>query len=81
MARHKQTAPLRREPSDFENVNGHTSISDDQHTDGSLTNGVVVESAIAVVKEAAREPPKTKSQEQAGFTQLVICVAGIYLSL
>lgn len=81
MARHKQTAPLRREPSDFENVNGHISISEHKHTSGSSTNSVVVESAIAVVKEAAREPPKTQSQEQAGFTQLIICVAGIYISL
>lgn len=81
MARHKQTAPLRREPSDFESVNGHALSSDDKSVNGTSSNGAIVNSAVAVVKEAAREPPKSQSQEQAGLTQLIICVVGIYVSL
>ena len=76
MARQKQAAPLRREPSDFESMNGHTSSHDQRSVNSLIANG-----AVAVVKEAAREPPKSASQEQAGLIQLTICVAGIYASL
>ena len=76
MARHKQAAPLRREPSDFENIHRDTS-SNAQKTVGER----IVNSAAAVVEDAAREPPKTTSQAQAGLFQLVICVGGIYASL
>ena len=81
MARHKQAAPLRREPSDFESMNGHSSSSDYKNASGTFTNGTITNGAVALVKEAAREPPKTQSQEQAGLTQLIICVVGIYVSL
>ncbi len=81
MARHKQATPLRREPSEFENVNGHGSSSDYKSANGKHANGTIMDSAVAVVNEAAREPPESQSQEQAGFTQLIICVAGIYVSL
>ena len=76
MARHKQVAPLRREPSDFENMNGHAPDKK-QETVGEL----VVNGAATVVKDAAREPPKSTSEVQAGLVQLVICVGGIYASL
>ena len=76
MARQKQAAPLRREPSDFENMNGHSSSSDYKMANGKIANGVV-----SAVSEAAREPPATESQKQAGLTQLVICIAGIYATL
>ena len=76
MARQKQAAPLRREPSDFESMNGHTSTADHRQANGFLADG-----AAAVVKKAAREPPESASQEQTGLLQLVICVAGIYASL
>lgn len=81
MARHKQAAPLRREPSDFETMNGHTSGSDNKNANGILADGTLMDSAAAVVNDAARRPPKSQPQEQAGLTQLIICVGGIYVSL
>ena len=76
MARQKQAAPLRREPSDFKSVMRHASkgkvdVGDDK----------TVHNAVAAVKEVNRESPKSVLQEQAGVTQLLVCVAGIYMSL
>ncbi len=76
MARHKQVAPLRREPSDFENIHGQASGNDSRSVGESIMDG-----AATVVKDASREPPESAPQAQAGLIQLVICVGGIYASL
>ena len=67
MARHKQTAPLRREPSNFENLHAEE------------TNGKPKHPYDEKVRKEV--PQLATADSQAGLTQLVVCVAGIYASL
>lgn len=74
MARQKQATPLRREPSDFESVNGH---SIEKKGNGEAING----GASLASKPPSSTPMTAAEQKQAGITQLLICVGGIYASL
>ena len=79
MARQKQVAPLQRQPSDFsagppespqygwEDADGKA-----QELDPTETNGKANESIVPIVPISPKE---------AGFTQLIICIGGIYVSL
>ena len=66
MARQKQTAPLRREPSDFEDLK-------------KLTNGFVKQTGSELSQQ--REQISVEALSQPGLLQLLICVGGIYAAL
>ena len=68
MARQKQAAPLRREPSNFEDLNANQS------------NGMIKRPSEEGEMPAKSTSPSDLTH-QSGLTQLVICVAGIYASL
>lgn len=73
MARTK-AVPLRREASDLDQGLPEVSIDSWKHTN-TKANGNA--SPVTLSNGKSEEP----SQEQAGLTQLIICVAGIYASL
>lgn len=77
MARTK-AIPLQREPSDFDQGPPDTPSHGWKHTDR-RSNGNVSPPTLSNGKP--KGPPRPATQEQAGFAQLVICVAGIYASL
>ena len=76
MARRKQAAPLQRQPSDFDQgppeSPGHG---------WKQSNGNSPKSEAVTSNGNAKAPLSRASQEQAGLSQLVICIAGIYASL
>ena len=76
MTRQKQAVPLRREVSDFDNGPPESSDHGWKHSNGNA------QSLLATRSNGKSEEllPQVPS-DQAGFTQLVICVAGIYASL
>ena len=76
MARRKQAAPLQREPSDFDKGPPDSPSHGWKHANGNISKSPAV-----VSNGKPNEPFPSTSQEQAGLTQLVICVAGIYASL
>ena len=77
MARTK-AVPLRREPSDFDQVISDNSIPGrTQMRKPANGNAVLTTLSNGKVQGSSH----SSSQEQAGLAQLVICVAGIYASL
>lgn len=80
MARQKQVAPLQREPSDF-SAGPPQSANRDRRNQA---NGKTLEKSSPEVNGNAQEPLVPilpTSPNEAGFTQLIICVGGIYASL
>ena len=73
MARTKQAAPLRREPSDLRQ---ELARHDVKHANGNIPKNSPTKSNG---KSKGADP--TIIKEQAGFPQLIICVGGIYVSL
>lgn len=76
MARRKQAAPLQREPSDFSQ-----GLPDSPSHGWKHTNGKTPKSAAIASNGKPKEPNSSATQEQAGLTQLIVCIAGIYASL
>ncbi|KAL2053914.1 hypothetical protein ABVK25_005843 [Lepraria finkii] len=74
MARRKQAAPLQREPSDFDKGPPESPSHGWKHANGNPKSPVVMSNGKPM------RPSPAATQKQAGFTQLVICVAGIYAS-
>jgi UDP-galactose transporter B1 len=72
MGRQKQTAPLQRAPSSQLMHLEDDGVSKSANGDAATPNGSVSEKASAVLETVAETP---------GFTQLVICVLGIYAAL
>lgn len=70
MARTKQASPLKREPS---HSNGLILENDDA--------GKTQSNGSAQLKEPIDKAAESAPAEQAGITQLIICVGGIYASL
>ena len=77
MARQKQAIPLRREPSDFENLNGHSSDANKRKVEQKPSNGLLEKPQS--LSEAALT--HVIEDQPAGLLQLLICVGGIYASL
>ncbi|KAI4128412.1 MAG: hypothetical protein LQ347_004186, partial [Umbilicaria vellea] len=76
MARQKQVAPLQREPSDFGAGPPESGSHGWQHA-----NGMTQEELPTKVDGEGKEPIipiVPTSPKEAGFTQLIICVGGIY---
>lgn len=79
MARQKQVAPLQRQPSD-----SSAGPPESPNHGRQYANGQTPEKLPAVVNGDAKEPVvpvMPTSPKEAGFTQLIICVGGIYASL
>ena len=76
MARSKQAAPLRREPSDL----SHEIPKSPDHR-LKQANGHAAKSLSKTSNGKPKEPAPQLAQEPAGLPQLVICVGGIYISL
>ena len=77
MARTK-AIPLRREPSDFNQGPPETPDHGWSHKDDKANGNAIPASRS---NGNSKGPSHPAFQEQAGLTQLVICVAGIYASL
>jgi len=77
MARKKQAMPLQREVSDFDQGPPELSKHGWKHANGTAQDLQITASTGKPKEELLPQLPS----DQAGFTQLVICVAGIYASL
>jgi len=76
MARTKQATPLQRKPSDF------SQGSNESPSDGwKQSNGDSQKPKSMARNGTVKAPSPEETPEQAGLTQLIICVAGIYASL
>lgn len=75
MARKKQV-PLQREPSDF-----GRGLPESPSHGWKQANGSLEKSKAALSNGKPKQSAPVDSQEPAGLTQLVICIAGIYASL
>lgn len=76
MARTKQAAPLRREPSDFEYERPKSSNHNSKHA-----NGNTPKAPFTTSNGKPKGPVPSTAKEQAGLPQLAVCVGGIYISL
>lgn len=77
MARKKQAVPLQRRVEDSDQGPPDTSTHGCKQTNGTAHSPRSAASAGEPKEELLPQLPS----DQAGFTQLVICVAGIYASL
>ena len=79
MARRKQVVPLQRQPSDFS-----AGPPESPNHGWQSANGKPPEQPPKAINGDAKEPLVPivpTSPKEAGFTQLIICVGGIYASL
>lgn len=76
MARRKQTAPLHREPSDFDKGPPESPSHGWKNSNGKGPKSTAITSNGKLTS-----PSVLSNQEPAGLPQLVVCVAGIYVSL
>lgn len=75
MARQKQAIPLQREPSDFGEAPPKSPSLSWESTNGNS------QTAISANGQSKGNITPAATHKQAGLTELIICVAGIYASL
>ncbi|KAL8719165.1 MAG: hypothetical protein Q9225_003805, partial [Loekoesia sp. 1 TL-2023] len=86
MARRKQAAPLRRQPSDFDKGppespdHGWKKSNGNGHISKSASNGILEKTEKALSSPRPKDPSPLHAMEQPGLIQLIVCVAGIYAS-